>query len=185
MSNTALILVDIQNDYFTGGKMELHEPEKAAKNARAILDYFREKNLPLFHIQHIFENDQAPFFAAGTKGASIHQSVTPLENETVIVKQLPNSFLHTSLEDELKRNKIEHVVIVGMMSHMCIDATSRAAVDLGFRCTVIEDACTCPDLNFNNKTVEAEKVHTAIMAALESFYAKIETAQSYLSKVTI
>lgn len=164
--------------------MELHEPEKAANNARAILDYFREKNLPLFHVQHIFPDRGAPFFAAGTEGASIHQSVTPLENETVIQKQLPNSFLHTSLEEKLRKEEVEHVVILGMMSHMCIDATSRAAVDLGFSCTVIEDACTCPDLTFNNKTVEAEKVHTAIMAALESFYAKIETTESFLRTVT-
>ncbi|GHH98617.1 cysteine hydrolase family protein [Neobacillus kokaensis] len=184
MDKTALILVDIQNDYFPGGKMALHETEKAANNARVILDYFRDNNLPLFHIQHIFEDSQAPFFAADTEGVHIHQSVAPLENEPVIVKHFPNSFLHTSLEAELKRIGIKHVIIVGMMSHMCIDATSRAAVDLGFKCTVIEDACTCPDLTFNNKTIDAESVHYAYMAALESLYATIKTTDAFLDYVT-
>lgn len=184
MDKTALILVDIQNDYFSGGKMPLHETEKAAKNARVILDYFRENHLPLFHIQHIFKDKQAPFFAPGTEGVHIHQSVAPLENETVIEKHFPNSFLHTSLEAELKSAGIEHVIVVGMMSHMCIDATTRAAVDLGFSCTVIEDACTCPDLTFNNKNIEAENVHYAFMAALESLYATIKTTDTFLVKAT-
>jgi nicotinamidase-related amidase len=184
MDKTALILVDIQNDYFPGGKMTLHETEKAAKNARVILEYFRENNLPLFHIQHIFKDNQAPFFVSGTEGVHIHRSVAPLESETVIEKHFPNSFLHTSLEAELKSIGIEHVIIVGMMSHMCIDATSRAAVDLGFSCTVIEDACTCPDLTFNNKTIEAKNVHYAFMAALGSLYATIETTDAFLVKVT-
>ncbi|KAB2329715.1 cysteine hydrolase [Cytobacillus depressus] len=184
MDKMALILVDIQNDYFPGGKMTLHETEKAAKNARVILDYFRENNLPLFHIQHIFEDNQAPFFTAGTEGVHIHQSVAPLENETVIVKHFPNSFLHTSLEAELKSIGIEHVIIVGMMSHMCIDATSRAAVDLGFKCTVIEDACTCPDITFNNQTIDAKNVHYAFMGALGSLYATIKTTDDFLVKAT-
>ncbi|HEY9577089.1 MAG TPA: cysteine hydrolase family protein [Pseudobacillus sp.] len=166
-NKTALILVDIQNDYVPGGKMTLHETEKAAKNARVILDYFRENNLPLFHIQRIFKDEQAP-----------------LENETVIQKHFPNSFLHTSLEAQLKNIDIEHVVIVGMMSHMCIDATRRGAVDLGFSCTVIEDACTCPDLTFNEKIIKAQDVHSAFMAAIGSLYGSIQTADSFLSKVT-
>jgi len=183
MNKTALILVDIQNDYFPGGKMVLHETEKAAKNARAMLDSFRENNLPLFHIQHIFKDKQAPFFVPDTEGVNIHQTVAPLENETVIQKHFPNSFLHTPLEAELKSKGIEHVVIVGMMSHMCIDATSRAAVDLGFSCTVIEDACTCPDLTFNDKTIEAETVHYAFMAAIGSLYGTIKTTNDFLAKV--
>ncbi|KKB33300.1 cysteine hydrolase family protein [Bacillus thermotolerans] len=182
MSQTALVLVDIQNDYFPGGKMPLYETEKAAQKARSVLDYFREHNLPLFHIQHIFEGEQAPFFAPDTEGVQIHQIVTPLQGEKVIQKNFPNSFLHTSLEAELKSAGIEHVVVVGMMSHMCIDATSRTAVDLGFRCTVIEDACTCPDLTFNNETVKATQVHHAFMAALGSLYASIETADTFLDK---
>ena len=184
LEKTALILVDIQNDYFPGGKMPLHETEKATKNARAILDYFRKNNLPLFHIQHIFKDTQAPFFTPDTEGVQIHQSVTPLESETVIQKHFPNSFLHTSLEAELKNLGIEHVIIVGMMSHMCIDATCRAAVDLGFSCTVLEDACTCPHLTLNNKTIKAVDVHAVFMAALGSLYATIKTTDDFLVKTT-
>jgi nicotinamidase-related amidase len=180
MEKTALILVDIQNDYFPNGRMELYEPHKAASNARRILDFFRSKNLPLFHIQHIFLRPDAPFFAPGTEGAKIHESVAPHPEETVIQKHYPNSFRDTPLLDFLHKADIENVVICGMMSHMCIDATVRAAVDYGFNCTVIEDACTCPSLSTRGRTIPAIDVHDAFMAALGSSYATLETTNSFL-----
>jgi nicotinamidase-related amidase len=183
MDKTALILVDIQNDYFPNGRMELYEPNKAAANAHKVLDFFRSKNMPVFHIQHIFLDPDAPFFAPGTEGANINEAVTPLEDEIVIQKNYPNSFRETQLLNYLQEADIEHVVVCGMMSQMCIDATARAAVDLGFRCTVIEDACTAPNLSVRGRTIPAIDVHDAFMAALGSLYADIKTAESFLEKV--
>lgn len=183
MDKTALILVDIQNDYFPNGRMELHETEKAAANARKVLEYFRHKDLPLFHIQHVFIDPNAPFFVAGTEGVEINESVRPLKDEMVIQKNHPNSFRETELLHYLKKANIQHVVVCGMMSHMCIDATVRASVDFGFECTVIEDACTSPDLTVRGRTIPAPDVHDSFMAALGGLYATVKTAESFLQKV--
>jgi len=168
-----LILVDIQNDYFTGGNMELSGMDRASNNAAILLQEFRNRDLPVFHIRHISKRTGATFFLPKTKGAEIHKTVTPLQDEPVIEKHYPNSFRETSLLDQLKSTGIEETIICGAMSHMCIDATTRAAFDLGFSCTVIEDACATRDLEHHGKTVSAIEVHTAFMAALATPYARV------------
>jgi nicotinamidase-related amidase len=177
---TALLLVDIQNDYFPGGANPLVGIDDAGKNAAAVLNLFREKKLLVFHIQHISIRKGATFFLPDTKGVEIHESVKPLPTEETIQKKFPNSFRRTSLLDRLKEKEIEKVIIFGAMSHMCIDATTRTAFDLGFSCTVIEDACATKDLVFGNKTIPAEHVHGAFMAALGPVYAQISTTKNFI-----
>lgn len=168
-----LILIDIQNDYFPGGKMELVGMEKAAKNTKKLLDKFRKAELPIFHVQHISMREGARFFLPGTEGVNLHESVAPLPGEAVLQKHFPNSFRDTSLLHHLNDAHIEEAVICGAMSHMCVDATTRAAFDFGFSCVVIEDACATTDLRHKGKIVEAENVHAAFMAALAGLYAKV------------
>jgi len=177
----ALILVDIQKDYFPGGRMELVGMKKASEKARDMLLFFRGKKWPIFHIQHIAVKDGATFFTPNSQGIDIHENVTPLPNEPVIQKHHPNSFLNTKLHEELLKAGIESVVICGAMSHMCIDATTRAAADLGFQCTVVHDACATKDLTFGGKVVPADMVHGAFMAALQSVYAEVLNLSSFSS----
>ena len=93
----ALIIIDIQNDYFPGGKMELCGSEAAAHNAALLLKAFRKAGKPVFHVQHISLAPTATFFLPGTAGALIHGSVAPLAGETVVEKHFPNSFRDTPL----------------------------------------------------------------------------------------
>ena len=179
---TALILIDIQNDYFEGGNMELVNPERAADHAKLILESFRHNGLPIIHIQHIATSPTATFFLPDTPGADIHDKVLPLPTEKTIVKHFPNSFRDTELLHHLKINKIESLVICGMMTHMCIDATTRAAKDYGFNCLLIGDACATRDLEINNETVNAKDVQNSFLAALNSFYATVTTTEFYLRK---
>jgi len=178
-----LILIDIQNDYFTGGKMELFGMDKAANNAKNLLDTFRKTKLPIFHIQHISNRAGAAFFLPGTEGVKLHESVAPLPNETVVQKNFPNSFRDTSLLNHLNDADIEEVVICGSMSHMCVDATTRAAFDLGYNCVVIEDACATRNLQHKDKVIKAENVHAAFMAALAVLYAKVISLNDF--KITV
>jgi nicotinamidase-related amidase len=162
----ALILVDIQNDYFTGGKMELVGMEAAAKNAKRVLDLFRAKDMPIFHIQHVSNRPGATFFLPETDGVEIHESVLPKSSEPVVQKHFPNCFRDTSLQSQLENLNVGEVIICGAMTHMCIDTTVRAAFDLGFRCVVVSDACATRSLEFGGVTIEAAQVHAAFMAAL-------------------
>lgn len=129
----ALIIIDIQNDYFVGGKMPVVDSEIASLNARKILTYFRKEKLTIAHIQHISTREGSTFFIPNTEGVKIHSNVKPLENEKVIIKHYPNSFRETELLKHLRDRKITNIVICGMMTHMCVDATTRAAKDFGFR----------------------------------------------------
>jgi nicotinamidase-related amidase len=170
---TGLLVVDMQNDYFPGGKMELVEMNGAVENAGKLLSFFRKKEWPVFHIQHVALQDQATFFLPDTNGVAIHERVNPLSGEGIIIKHFPNSFRETILSKALESAKIDRLVICGAMSHMCIDATTRAAADLGFECLVIHDACATRDLQFGEQTIPAHQVHGAFMSALGSAYAKV------------
>ncbi|HWO98697.1 MAG TPA: cysteine hydrolase family protein [Bacillus sp. (in: firmicutes)] len=181
--STALIIVDIQNDYFPNGKMELSNPEKAAANASKVLDWFRQNNKDnIFHVQHIASSPELGFFLPNTEGAELHETVLPLEHENIITKHFPNSFLKTELESKLKEKEVTKVVVVGMMTHMCIDATVRAAVDLGFETTLIEDACATRDLPYRDKVVPAEQVHYAFVSALQDIYANVISTEDFLQQ---
>jgi nicotinamidase-related amidase len=183
MDKTALILVDIQNDYFPGGKMTLEGVEPACANAARLLRHFRDKRLPVFHIRHIAVQPQATFFLPDTPGSGIHPSVAPMPGETVVVKHFPNSFRETALLDHLKKTGVASVAVSGAMSHMCIDATVRAACDLGFQCIVGHDACAARALTFGQETVPAAKVHAAFMAALSAAYAKVMSTEDVIQKI--
>ena len=178
---TGLILVDLQNDYFPGGRMELVGMPQAGKKAAELLSDFRRRSWPTFHIQHIAAHKGATFFLPETEGSAIHETIAPRNGELVIQKNYPNSFRQTSLLQELERQDVKKLVICGAMSHMCIDATTRAAFDLGFKCMVIQDACATRNLEFGGKTIAAEQVHGSFMAALGSAYAEVLTAEEFTS----
>lgn len=180
MTKKALLIVDLQNDYFSGGKMELVGIDQAAQNAERLLDHFRKKDELIFHIQHYSTRPNATFFLPQTNGVLINDTVRPLADEQIIKKNYPNSFRNTNLEKLLHDNNIGELVICGAMSHMCIDATTRAAFDLEFNCTVIQDACATRDIVFNNEKIPAAKVHSSFMAALASVYAKILSTDEFL-----
>lgn len=183
MINQLLLLIDIQNDYFPGGNMELHQMEAAADKASQLLALFRKRNWPIVHVQHLSVRPNATFFIPESKGAEIHASVFPEKDETIVQKNFPNSFRLTNLEEILLSQKINHLVICGAMSHMCVDTTTRAACDLGYQITLIHDACATRKLIFNEEVVEAPKVQAAYMAALNGSFARVISATEYLMEL--
>jgi nicotinamidase-related amidase len=182
MANTALIIVDLQNDYFQGGKWQLEGTEEATKNAVKLLEKFRSNNLPIVHIRHEFPTSDAPFFAPNSEGVKVHPSVKELDNEPVVVKHQINSFRETNLKETLEGLAVDSVVICGAMSHMCIDAVTRAANDFGYNCAVAHDACATLALEFNGVTVPASQVHAAFMSALDFAYANVLSTEEILAQ---
>ncbi|HUQ24309.1 MAG TPA: cysteine hydrolase family protein [Burkholderiales bacterium] len=173
MADTALVIIDIQNDYFPGGAMELEGADAAGAKAALALKSFREKKLPVFHVRHLSTRPGSTFFLPGTKGAEIHAAVRPQANETVVEKNFPNSFRATGLRETLEKQQIKNLVVAGMMTHMCVDASVRHAADLGYKITLLGDACATRAQKIGGETVPARQVHLAFLAALNGFYAKV------------
>ena len=173
MSKQALIIIDIQNDYFPGGKWTLDGADQAADNAARLLAAARQRGDLVVHVRHEFDSADAPFFAPGSQGSAIHSKVEPAAGEPVVLKHKVNAFLGTDLEHTLDRLGVEALTSVGSMSHMCLDAARRAAADLGYEVTVAHDACATLPLAFDGRQVAAAQVHDSAMAALAFAYAKV------------
>jgi nicotinamidase-related amidase len=102
--------------------------------------------------------------------------VAPAAGEPVLQKAAPNGFIGTDLEQRLRAMAPDELVVCGMMTSMCVDATVRAAVDLGFDSTVVHDACATKDLEFGGRTIPADAVHGAFLAALGDGYATLRSS---------
>ncbi|HEX6414598.1 MAG TPA: cysteine hydrolase family protein [Burkholderiales bacterium] len=173
MPDTALLIIDIQNDYFPGGAMELDGADAAGEKASAILRRFRERGDPIIHVRHTSVRPGSTFFLPGTRGAEIHESVRPQGGETVIEKNFPNSFRNTPLREKLDGLGVKNLVVAGMMTHMCVDASVRHAADLGYKITLLGDACATRAQSYGGEKVPARQVHAAFLAALNGFYARV------------
>ncbi|MGQ0655750.1 MAG: cysteine hydrolase family protein [Betaproteobacteria bacterium] len=173
IERTALVIIDLQNDYFPGGSMELEGSEAAAQKAAKVLDRFRRDGLPVFHVRHLSARPGATFFLPGTTGAEIHAAVQPKGGEAVIEKNFPNSFRSTDLQAKLESAGVKNLVVAGMMTHMCVDASVRHAADLGYKVTLLADACATRGQSFGGESVPARQVHAAFLASLNGFYAKV------------
>lgn len=180
MSNRAILVVDLQNEYWPTGNFALHGIEAAAANAARVTDFARSKGDLVVNIRH--EMPDGPLFVPGTAGADINDIVQPAPGEPVITKNFPNSFRDTGLGALLKEKDIEDVIVIGAMSHMCVDATVRAANDLGYKTTTIHDACATRDLDFDGVTVSAAHVHAALMSALAFGYGEVISTDAFLAR---
>lgn len=179
-NETVLLIIDIQNDYFEGGANPLSGSFEASLRTKEVLQYFRTSSHPVVHIQHIANRESATFFVPNTFGVEIQENVKPIDGEKVIIKHYPNSFRETELNDYLESLGVKNVVVCGMMTHMCVDATVRAAKDLGYNITLIADACATKDLIFDNENASAKDVQTSFLGALSYYYAEVIPASKYL-----
>lgn len=178
---TALLLVDIQREYFPGGAMPLEGPVEAAVQARKLLAHFRYNHLPAIFVQHVSIDPEATSFVPGSPGVSLYRSIQPLPREAIVRKHYPNAFRDTNLLELLRADEVTRLVICGMMTHMCIDTTTRAAFDNGFECIVAADACATRDLAFAGETVPAAAVQQAFLAALGDGPAQVLGTEAVLS----
>ena len=166
---TALLIIDVQEFYFPGGRMQLENPETAGINAGLLLDAFRKQGFPVYHVRHNFE-----------PGGDIHPYVKPLPGETVISKDEVNAFLGTGLLDQLRRDSIEQLVICGMQTHMCVEAAVRAAHDYGFKCLLAADACATRAIQYEEHIISASNVHYSTLSTLQGTYARVLTTDAIL-----
>ena len=183
MFDTALLVIDLQRDYFPGGKFELPGIERTVERAALMATLFRTNGMPVIHIRH-FELDSAVgFLLEGTPGVEIDARVAPQGEDMLITKNYPNAFRDTTLAKVLHVLGAKELFFCGAMSNMCIDATVRAAFDMGYRCTVVEDACAASNLEFGGNVIPAEQVHGAFMAALASAYGEVVDLSTFSERL--
>ena len=168
---SALLLIDIQDFYFPGGKVQLENPEMAGMNAGLILDHFRKSELPVYHVRHNFE-----------AGGNIHHYVKPEAGEPVLSKDQVNAFIDTELLGMLQADSIEQLVICGMQTHMCVEAAVRAGHDLGFTCLLVTDACATRALQYEEHIIPAKNVHYSTIKTLEGSYARVLTTENLIKE---
>jgi len=180
--DTALMIIDIQNFYFEGGPLPLVHPVEASLQAKRLLEAFRAKGLPVIHVQHLPKDRDTPDPTGIEEPYRIHTNVLPKPGEVVIGKHYANAFRGTDLLETLNRLGVKHLVICGMQTHMCVEAATRAAADLGFDVTVVHDACATRDLEFGGVKVPAAQVHAAALAAMQGGgYAKVVSTDEELA----
>lgn len=175
-----LVIIDIQRDYFPGGAYPLVGADAAADRAAELLAAVRCAGGRIVHVRHESREEGATMLVPGTPGGEPDPRVAESGGEPVVHKTFPNAFLETGLQDLLGDAAASDLVVVGMMSSMCVDATVRAAVDLGYRVTVGADACAAPDLEFDGTRIGGADVHAVFMAALASGYARVVPVSALL-----
>jgi nicotinamidase-related amidase len=166
---TALLIIDVQEFYFPGGRMQLVNPELAGMNAGLLLDHFRKSGMPVYHVRHNFE-----------PGGDIHPYVRPNEDEPVITKDQVNAFYETGLLEMIRGDSVEQLVICGMQTHMCVEAAVRAAHDYGFTCLLASDACATRALQYEEFIIPAKNVHYSTLSTLDGSYARVITTDAII-----
>ncbi len=179
MMKQALLIIDVQNDYFKNGKMELVNPDLALAQTNLLEDHFIQNNLPIIYIQHI-NPASASFFQENTVGVELHPQLKVTDRSLIVEKHFPNSFLETNLQALLQQHQVEQLVITGMMTHVCIDSGTRAAKELGYQPIVIADATATRDLEHDAKIAKAADVQTAFLSAL-GFFATVQNTADFLA----
>ena len=170
---TALVVIDVQNDYFPGGRFVLFRAKAALRQILTLRDWARRRGIPIFWVRHISRRPGSFFLLPGTKGAELHPALGPLASESVVEKEDPNSFVETDLEAQLRGRDIDTVVWAGMIGWMCVDTTVRSAKDRGFRNVLAHDAVASGWLNGPYGLVTPWSAHRAFLSALGFYHSQL------------
>jgi len=181
--DTALLVIDIQNFYFEGGLVPLTGSVEAGDQARRVLEAFRAKRLPVIHVRHVPKSVAIVDGEPADPQYRIRPVVAPAAGEKVVSKRYANSFRETDLLEHVQKSGIRKLVIVGMQTHMCVEAASRAATDLGFEVIVVHDACATRPLEFDGQNVPAAQVHAAALAAINGTYGRVISVDQLLKEL--
>jgi nicotinamidase-related amidase len=176
---TALIVIDIQNEYFTG-KMPITDGMKALQNSQKLVNFAHQNNMPVFFVRHLGPKD-GPLFAEGSVFAEFHKDLQPSAKDIVITKATPSSFVGTDLDTQLKARGIKQLVVTGLMTHMCVSSTARDAVPLGYNVIIPEDATATRDLDaWDGTVVSHQALQKAALAGVADVFAEIKTTDAVL-----
>jgi nicotinamidase-related amidase len=175
----ALLVIDVQNEYFTG-KLPVTYPQNSFENIAKVIDSANENNIPIILIQHTNPGEDVVAFKKGTNGHEIHSEVLKKSHNKIIEKNLPGSFTGTELESWLKENDIDTITISGYMTQMCCDTTARQAMHMGFNVEFLSDATGTLDISNSAGHIGAEELHKAILITQAMRFSKVMYADEWI-----
>ncbi|MFO0812383.1 MAG: cysteine hydrolase family protein [Gemmatales bacterium] len=177
----ALLVIDVQNEYFTGA-LPITHPMGHLEQILGVMDAAAKK-IPTVVIQHHFTDPKLPMFQKGTKGWEQHPEVAKRPRDLLVEKTLPGSFTNTPLEAWLREKGITTVTIAGYMTHMCCDTTAREAVHRGFQVEFLRDATGTLPLTNSAGSVTAEELHRAILCAQQMLLSEVVDAKTWKTRL--
>ncbi len=182
MEKTALIVIDAQQEYFApSGKVVLPGGPAAVERIATVLGWARTHGVPVIHVVHESRRPGPTIFAPGSPGLAIHPKAAPAPGEPVVTKHLPGSFTGTPLEETLRTQGIERVILSGFMTQMCVDTTARQAAHLGFKVTVLSDASAAMDVKGpDGRVIPAADVHRTHLGSLTGFLADVTSSEALM-----
>lgn len=179
--NRALLVIDVQNEYFTG-KVKITHPPGSLDNILKIMDCARANGIPIAVVQHTAPQKDSPVFRKGTEGWDLHPEIACRKHDHLVEKNLPGSFTGTDLESWLRANQVDTVVICGYMTQMCCDTTARQAFHRGFAAEFIADATGTLAISNSAGSVTAEELHRAILVTQAMRFSKVLTAGQWIER---
>ena len=180
--NRALLVIDVQNEYFTGA-LPITHPAGHLEQILRVMDAAKGR-VPTVVIQHTFAEPDKPFFRKGTSGWELHPEVASRPHDALFEKNLPGSFTKTGLEDWLRERGISTVTIAGYMTHMCCDTTARQAVHRGFNVEFLSDATGTLPLSNSAGQVTAEELHRSILCAQQMLLSEVLPSSAWIGRLS-
>ncbi|HGF4954432.1 cysteine hydrolase family protein [Vibrio parahaemolyticus] len=163
MSNSALLVIDIQNDYFPNGRFPLWNTDATLDNIKQLMAKAKAQDIPIFLVQHV---SSAPIFEEGSVGVEIHPDVISIcPDAEIIQKQHADSFYQTDLEQALERNGVDELLICGMMTQNCVTHTAISKAAEKYNVSIIEDCCTTTDQMIHNIALSAVSIRIPLLAS--------------------
>ncbi len=181
--NRALLVIDVQNEYFSG-MLPITHPDAHFANILKAMDTAAAQDVPVVVIQHNFPQPDKPFFKRGSHEWELHPQISSRVHETVIEKTMPGSFTGTELEQWLRDRNIDTVAISGYMTHMCCDTTAREAVHRGFTVEFLSDATGTLPLDNSAGKVTAEELQRAVLCAQQMLLSEVISTDAWCGRVS-
>lgn len=180
--STALLVIDFQNEYFSGN-LPIPDGIPALNNAKRLVAYADQVNIPVFHIQHVAPVG-TPIFAEDGATVNFHGDLQPAAHHTVLQKSSVSVFPTTDIDARLKASNIKTLIIVGLMSHACVAGAARDAVPYGYEVIVVDDACATRDIDTpDGSVVPHAMLHRASMASIADTFGNVMTTEQILQLV--
>ena len=180
-AKTALLLIDFQMEYYGGG-LPIPDGASAAKNAATLVDWADQVGVHVIHIHHVAGNPRSPLFAPGGERVAPHPLLVPADHHRRVTKGLPSSFVGTGLQTLLQEKAVDTLIISGLMTHMCVDSTTRDALSLGYKGIVAADACATRDLPdyAGDGVLLHRELHRCSLSALADRFADVMNTKAIL-----